>query len=196
MPSNGPLNIIPLGRSGSGKGTQAKLLAKKFGLKHISSGDLFRTLAKEDTFVGRKTKETLKRGRLFADWFAFWLWVNELIKLDSSQGIILDGASRRLEEAKSLDKVFSQLERPNLKVILIDISRQEAIKRLLGRARKDDNRQAIKKRLDWFDKDVMPSVRYYEKTGRLIRINGQQSVEGVFKEILAKLKVKNQKLKV
>ena len=182
------MTIIPLGRSGSGKGTQAKLLVKEFGLKHISSGDLFRRLAEKDTFVGRKTKETLKKGGLFADWFAFWLWVNELINLDPSCGVILDGASRRLEEAKSLDKVFSQLERPNLKVILIDVSRQEAMKRLLGRARKDDNCQVIKKRLDWFDKDVMPSVRYYEKTGRLIRINGEQSIEGVFKEILKKLK--------
>lgn len=188
MSSKKPLNIIPLGRSGSGKGTQAKLLAKEFGLKHISSGDLFRALAEREIFIGRQTKETLERGGLFADWFAFWLWVNELIKLDPSQGVILDGASRRLEEAKLLDKVFIQLKRPNLKVLLIDISRQEAIKRLLGRGRKDDSHQIIKKRLDWFDKDVMPSVRYYEKTGRLIRINGEQSTEDVFKEILKKLK--------
>ena len=97
MPDNNPLNIIPLGRSGSGKGTQAKLLAEKFKLKHISSGDLFRALANQDTYIGRKTNETLKKGGLFADWFAFWLWVNELVKLDPSQGVILDGASRRLE---------------------------------------------------------------------------------------------------
>ena len=187
MPDDKPLNIIPLGRSGSGKGTQAKLLAEKFNLKHLSSGDLFRTLASQDTFIGRKTHQTLKEGGLFADWFAFWLWVNELIKLDPSQGVILDGASRRLEEARLLDKVFTQIERPNLKVLLIDISRQEALKRMLKRGRIDDTPRVIKERLDWFDKDVIPSVRYYEKTGRLIRINGEQSREGVFKEILEKL---------
>jgi len=188
MLSKKPFNIIPLGRSGSGKGTQAKLLAKGFGLKHISSGDLFRTLAQNDTFIGRQTKETLKRGELFADWFAFWIWVNELIKLDPSQGVILDGASRRLEEAKLLDKVFIQIKRPNLKVLFIDISRQEALKRMLKRGRKDDIPRVVEKRLDWFDKNVVPSVKYYEKTGRLIRINGEQSTEDVFKEILEKLK--------
>lgn len=188
MPGDRPFNIIPLGRSGSGKGTQAKLLAEKFNLKHISSGELFRALAKKDTFIGRRTKETLKKGGLFADWFAFWLWVNELINLDPSQGVILDGASRRLEEAKSLDRVFAQLERPNLKVILIDISRQEALRRMLKRGRIDDTPRVINQRLDWFDRDVMPSVRYYQGAGRLIRINGEQSREGVFKEILKKIK--------
>jgi len=187
MPDDKPLNIIPLGRSGSGKGTQAKLLAEKFNLRHISSGNLFRALASQDTFIGRKTHQTLKKGGLFADWFAFWLWVNELIKLDPSQGVILDGASRRLEEAKLLDKVFTQIERPNLKVLLIDISRQEALERMIKRGRIDDTPRVIKERLDWFDKDVIPSVRYYEKTGRLIRVNGEQSREEVFNEILEKL---------
>lgn len=187
MSSKRPLNIILLGSAGAGKGTQGKLLAKKFRLKYISSGELFRTLAREDTPVGRKIEEILAEGGLQPDWLAFWLWVNELKKIDFSKGIILDGASRRLEEAKLLDKVFEWLERPNLKVLLIDISRKEAIRRLLKRGRKDDTRYAINKRLDWFDKDVMPSVRYYKKTGRLIRINGEQSVEGVFNEILKKL---------
>lgn len=182
-----PLNIILLGRAGSGKGTQGKFLAKELGLKYISSGSLFRTLAKENTPLGKKIKEILIKGGLQPDWLAFWLWVNELKRIDPSWGIILDGASRRLEEAKLLDKVFTQIERPNLKVLLIDISRQEALERMIKRGRIDDTPRVIKERLDWFDKDVIPSVRYYEKTGRLIRVNGEQSREEVFNEILEKL---------
>jgi len=184
-----PLNIILLGRAGSGKGTQGKFLAKELGLKYISSGSLFRTLAKENTPLGKKIKEILIKGGLQPDWLAFWLWVNELKRIDPSWGIILDGASRRLEEAKLLDKVFAWLGRTNLRVFLIHISPKEVIRRLLKRGRKDDSlrrddtRQGILRRLDWFEEEVMPVVRYYKKTGRLIKINGQQSKEEVFKEI-------------
>ncbi len=177
------LNIILLGRAGSGKGTQGKFLAKEFGLKYISSGSLFRTLAKKNTPLGKKIKEILTKGGLQPGWLAFWLWVNELKKIDFSKGIILDGASRRLEEAKLLDEVFTWLGRKNLLVLLIDISPKEALRRLLKRARVDDAPSAINKRLEWFNKEVMPVVRYYKKTGRLIKINGQQSREKVFKEI-------------
>ncbi len=183
-----PLNIILLGRSGSGKGTQGKLLAKKFSLKYVGTGHLLRFLAKEKNFLSKRLREDLNRGKLAPTWLVQYLWLMELKKVKPKQGIIFDGTPRKLKEAKFLDVVLDWFGRKSLLVFLIDISRREALRRLLKRARKDDTRYAIDKRLDWFDNDVMPIVRYYEKTGRLMKINGEQSIEGVFREILKKLK--------
>lgn len=178
-----PLNIILLGRSGSGKGTQAKFLAREFGFKRIATGSLLRKVIKKGGFLGRKLDQAVKKGKLAPTWLVEFLWLRELFKVDPKQGVIFDGSPRKLEEAKFLDDALAWIDRKNLLVLFINISRKEALRRLLKRGRKDDSPRAINKRLDWFNKDVMSVVKHYKKTAKLIRINGQQSIEGVFKEI-------------
>ena len=216
-----PLNFTLIGRSGSGKGTQAKLLMKHFGnLFYVSTGDLFRDLSKADTDTSMRVQKIVKQGGFPFDDLAVALWMNELAyNLKENEGFILDGAPRRVTEAQTLDRYLDFLERKETCFnLLIDISRQEAFDRLSKRrickkcgrlipwvgefkkikvcdkcggeliTRADDTSEAINNRLDNYEKRVVPTVKYYEEQDRLIKINGEQSIEDVFKDILKVLK--------
>jgi len=214
--------IILLGRPGSGKGTQAELLAKKFKLEYIGSGDLLRKAAKRNDFTGKKIKETIDKGFLVPTPVIFKLWLDkfeELKKEKNLKGIIIDGSPRKILEAYLIDDALDWYGwKDNLKIFLIDISSKEAVNRLTKRRickkcgkiipyigeykkikkcpvcggelvqRADDSLSSIKRRLELFNKEVMKVIRYYQKEKRLIKINGEQSIEDVFKEILKYLK--------
>lgn len=216
-----PLNFCLIGRSGCGKGTQAKLLMEHFGnLYYVSSGDLFRDLIKTDSDTSTRVKKIYDAGGLPFDDLAATLWMRNLAyNLKENQGFILDGAPRRVNEAQTLDRYLDFLERKeNTYILLIDISREEAFNRLTKRRicqkcqklipwvgefkdlkvcdkcggqliyRSDDRPEAINSRLDYYEERVAPTVEYFETQNRLIRINGEQSIEDVFKEILKKIK--------
>ena len=187
---NKPLNFILFGRSGSGKGTQADLLIKKFGntLK-ISSGDLLRNLAEQDTDAGRKIKEVLINGGLPFSQIASTLWMHEIAySLKDDQGLICDGFPRRPEEANDLYEFLKWLDRIDYtKVLLIEISREEAFKRLIARGRIDDKEKAINERLDWYDEFVVPAINFFRDKGLIIDINGEQSIEKIHEDIMDKL---------
>ena len=108
-----PLSFALIGRSGCGKGTQAQLLMKHFGnLFYFSTGGLLRNLAKLDTSAGKRAKEILGNGELIPDFMIIGLWMRELcINLKDDQGILFDGALRRLVEAKQADGFFNFLGR-------------------------------------------------------------------------------------
>lgn len=195
MKNKKPLNFILIGRSGSGKGTQAELLAKKFeNSLHISTGELMRELAKRDTEIGLMIKDILEKGGLPFDDMATTLWMHEIaFNVKKDQGIICDGFPRRVNEAQNLDKFFEWLGRnENTKVFEIYISPEEAFIRLKKRARDiDDNDEAINGRLAYFEERVVPVINFYKERGQLIHINGEQTVENVFREILSKLNDKS-----
>lgn len=131
-----PLNFILIGRSGCGKGTQAKLLMKHFGnLFYIYTGDLFRDLAKADTDTGKRIKKIISEGGLPFDDLATSLWMYKAAyNVKENQGILFDGSPRRLQEAKNIDEFMEFLERKeNTFNILLDISRQEGFNRLSKR---------------------------------------------------------------
>lgn len=189
--NNKPLNFILIGRSGSGKGTQAALLAKNLkDLVHISTGQLMRNLAEKDTDVGTRIKKILAEGGLPFDDMATTLWMREIaFSVKKNQGIICDGFPRRINEAQNLNRFFEWLGRDkNTRVLEIDISREEAFIRLKKRARDiDDTDQAITSRLSYFENKVVPVINFYKERGQLIHINGEQLIEDVFKEILSKI---------
>lgn len=192
MNNTKPLNFILVGRSGSGKGTQAELIKNKFGsLVHIATGDLMRDLAEKDTDVGIRIRKILREGGLPYDDLATTLWMHKIAySIRRDQGIICDGFPRRVNEAHNLDRFFEWLDRKdNTKVLFIDVAHGEAFTRLKKRGREiDDNDEAIHGRMSYFKDKVMPVVHYYKESDRLIIINGDQSIENVFKEILEKIK--------
>jgi len=131
-----PISFALIGRSGCGKGTQAELLRKHFGnLFSVSTGNLLRDLSKTDSSVGKEIKKILANGELIPDFMIIGLWMRELcVNLKDDQGILFDGAFRRLIEAEQADQFLDFLGRKDAFFpILIDISREEAFDRLTKR---------------------------------------------------------------
>ena len=185
-----PLNFVFIGRSGCGKDTQAELLKNKFPyLVAISTGDMMRDLAKQNSDSGKRIKTILDEGGLPFDDIAITLWMHKIAySIREDQGILADGFPRRLNEAKALDEFLKWLERNgNTKYLHIDISREEAFKRLELRGRADDTDKQINKRLDYFEERVMQAINYYQDQGVLIKINGEQSREAIHEEIMSKI---------
>ncbi len=211
--------IILLGKSGSGKGTQAELLQERFKLDNIGSGDLLRARAKKNDFTGRSLDKRLNSGGLAPTAVILKLWLDEVEKLKNKKnlkGFIMDGNPRKILEAYLIDETFDWYGW-NPKIFLIDISNKEATWRLTKRrickkcknvlpfvgefrkvkkcpecggqlmTRSDDNISAVEKRLAWFKKEVQPIINYYRKSERLVKINGEQSIESVYKDILKHL---------
>jgi len=190
-----PKIIVPLGISGSGKGTQAKLLCDKLGLKQIVTGELLRARKKEADFSGTKIGRTIDSGKFVPSVLIVKILMDELEQLkhqENFSGFVLDGAPRKLLQAQFLDEAFEWYEWDKyLQVLLIDISEEEAMARLTKRMefekRVDDAPDAIRSRMAEYREHVVPVVDYYKKQSRLIRINGEQSIEDVHKDIMKAL---------
>ena len=190
MKNNKPINLILFGRSGSGKGTQAELLAKHFNNTfYVSTGDLMRDLALHNTDAGERIKKILDKGGLPFDQMATMLWMREIsYKLEKDQNLVCDGFPRRFNEARDLYDFLVWLERiDNTKAMVINISGEEAMKRLLKRDRDDDDESAINERLNWYKERVVSAINFFKEKGILVEINGEQTVEKVFEEILNKI---------
>ena len=131
-----PQIIVLLGRSGCGKGTQAKSLQEKFDLEYLSSGDLLRKRMKSDDFSGRKLKIALDKGDRAPTFLMFQLWATAIEKIKNKsdlKGLVIDGSPRSLPEAKLMDHTFEWYEWPDVKIVLLDISETEALERLTKR---------------------------------------------------------------
>ncbi len=185
------MNIIILGPQGSGKGTQAKLLAEKYGLTNISSGKLLREFAKGDSEKAKLIADLLTTGALLP--FDTVMEVIEPAMVGSKSGFILDGSPRDLMQAEYLDWFLGERHITIDKVIHIDIPREESLNRLAKRAitenRSDDTPDAIHERLDIYEKDTMPVIDYYRKQGKMIDVDGVGEVPEIFNAIISKLEV-------
>ena len=181
--------IILLGKSGSGKGTQASLLAKKFHFEHVSTGNLLRARAKKKDFIGRRIQEILDVGGLMTS-IVISLWIHEFERWRKRKvnGVILEGSPRKVYEAYALDDTldFYGLAK-DMRVVHLDISDREALKRLLLRGRSDDKVRSVKERLKWFRKEVKPVIAFYKRQGLLIEVNGERPIQTIHKDIVRKL---------
>ena len=192
-----PLVFLLMGRSGCGKGTQAKLLINylrdnNFGeTLYIYTGEKLRNFTeKEETLAARLAKRKMKAGGLLPSFLAVWLWSGALIEgVNENNNVIMDGSPRTLLEAMMTDDAMEFYGRSNVVPIFLETSEEWSTQRLLGRGRSDDSLKSIKERQAYFEKDVAPVIDYYDGRSKhkLARINGEQSVEAVHKEILEKV---------
>ena len=177
------MKLVLLGIQGSGKSTQGNLLSKQLNIPYLSTGHIFRQLAKEKTRLGRYIKETINAGLLVPDNKTVEIINNYLSRSEYQKGYILDGFPRTITQARSFKNNVD-------KVIFIDIPEKEALWRLVYRndtAREDETLIAIKKRIDLFYKYTLPVVDYYRKKNILVEIDGTKSIREVNRDILKSL---------
>lgn len=184
--------FLMMGRPGSGKGTQAKLLADIVGGAVYSSGSRLREMAKSGSYFGNKTRVVMERGDLMPIWVSQYLFEEALIKLEPADTIIFEGSCRILEEAMRFHEAVVWLERPYI-AVYIDAPEPVLRERLHKRAglegRADDNTAALQERFDKFTELTSKSIEYFKKEGTLVTVNGDQSVEQVHADIIKALQV-------
>jgi len=204
----GPL--ILLGAPGAGKGTQAKLLARHYGIPHISTGDILRENVKRCTELGQKAKAVMERGELVSDDLVNAMVASRLAQRDTARGFILDGFPRTVAQAEWLD---GQLAHGPV-VISVDVGYNQLLQRLTGRRtcpvdgkiyniyfqppqkpgvcdvcgtqlfqRADDTEAVISERLKSYERQTLPLADYYARQGRLRHLNGELPVEQVMEQI-------------
>lgn len=177
--------VLFIGKPGSGKGTQAKLLSEKTGWPIMVSGDMFRALAKEESFAGRKTKAENDAGLLAPDWWATYFFQKSILNHPHEEGVLFDGFGRKVPEAKVVIDVLTWLERP-FTAVHIKVSDEQIRERLMLRG-KDSGRAddaAIEKRLEEYRTFTDPSIEVFRAAGKLVEVDGEGSVEDIHARIL------------
>ena len=183
------MNVLLLGPQGSGKGTQAKLISKTYGIPQIATGDMIREIKELDTPLARRVREIYDRGELVDDATIVDLIESRLDRGDTMPGFILDGFPRNMAQAEALDALLSRLGRGLDVVFEFRVpDREVLLERLAGRAaeegRTDDTPEAIRKRLEIYDRETAPLVEYYRaKQANVVGVHADGPIEGVFAEI-------------
>ncbi len=209
-------NIMFIAPPAAGKGTQADLIVEKYNIPHISTGDILRDIAKEDSEIGNYVSEVLSNGGLVKDDITNQLVEQRLKKPDCKNGYIIDGFPRNIEQAKIYDSILNRLGYDVGYVFLININEKDLEKRITGRRicenckaiyninsennvpkidstcdicggrlyqRKDDNIEAFQTRYKLYLEKTEPIIEHYRKQGVLYEIDGNHTVEEVFKQI-------------
>jgi adenylate kinase len=183
------MDVLLLGPQGAGKGTQAKLISKTYGIPHIATGDMIREMKEVPDELGRRLKAIYDRGDLVDDAMMIELIESRLGRGDTVPGFVLDGFPRTMPQAEALDDLLRGLDREIDLVLEFQVpDREVLIERMLRRAaeenRSDDTQEAIRRRLEIYDRETAPLVEYYRSTrGNVVGIHADRRVEDVFAEI-------------
>ena len=201
------MKIIMLGAPGAGKGTQAKKIAEKYQIPHISTGDIFRANIKNGTELGKKAKTYMDQGLLVPDELVCDLVVDRVQQDDCKKGYVLDGFPRTIPQAESLDAALSRLGESVDYAINVEVPDENIVKRMggatyhLGYAapkkegicdncgaelilRDDDKPETVQKRLGVYHEQTQPLIDYYTKRGILKEVDGTMDMGDVFKAIV------------
>lgn len=208
------MKLVLIGCPGAGKGTQAKVLSKHFGIAHISTGDLLREELKNETELGLKIKDIMNSGGLVSDEIVTTLLANRIEKDDCKKGYILDGYPRNVSQAEGLKEVVGDIDR----VVLISVDDDKIVERMVGRRscpkcsqmyhvkynppkadgicdvcgseliqRKDDTEETVKNRLEVYHSTTSPIINYYKDKGILMEFNGEGNIDDISAELIKAL---------
>ena len=173
--------LLFLGPPGAGKGTQANLFCTKYGLAHLSTGDLLRDEVSSKSILGLKAAEVMNKGELVSDELVLSIVEERMVNVNA--GWLLDGFPRNINQANSLKILLEKINQPLEGVILIKCADDYLIKRLLERGRQDDNEQVIINRLNIYREKTFPLIDLYSKQGILEEIEGNADIDVVFSSI-------------
>jgi adenylate kinase len=189
-----PYTFVFFGIAGSGKGTQVEMLEQYlktnsliYHTVHISPGSEYRKIVSNGSYTGEIIKTTLEAGHLQPDFITNGLFISTLASnLQKNSCIISDGFPRSISQSEAFEEAMDYYERNDIKIFYIEVSKEEAVKRMKLRARNDDTDQSIEKRFDEYVKNVLPSMDYFKnKSGYTIyKINGEQPVPDVHSDII------------
>ena len=180
--------IVLLGPPGSGKGTQAELICKKFGFFHFSTGNILRNEVKKKTKIGKEIELIINAGKLISDKTIIKIVDNQISKqLKLYKGFLFDGFPRNLSQAKAFDILLGKNNQSITSVIQLSVHEEEISKRIqkrkLEEKREDDNENVLKSRLDVYFDETKPLLDFYQKKNKLNKINGTQTINDVNDQI-------------
>jgi adenylate kinase len=182
------MRMLLIGAPGAGKGTQAQLIAERFSITHISSGDLLRHHVTEGTSIGRAAKEYLARGDLVPDAAVMDMLRKPVVAASEAGGYVLDGFPRTVDQAKAAYETARGLGVAVEVAIYLEVPASELTRRLLARGRgQDDTPDVIEHRLSVFEAKTRPMLDYYAEREELITVNGARPVNEVAWSITVQL---------
>lgn len=178
------LNIVLFGPPGAGKGTQSENLIKKYGLAHLSTGDIFRANIKGETELGKLAKSYMDKGELVPDSVTIKMLESEVNKREDAKGFIFDGFPRTSAQAKALDAFLNTLDTSITYMLALEVPEEQLRERLKLRAetsgRVDDaNPTVIQNRIDVYNRETAPVADFYKTQGKYQGINGVGTIEDI-----------------
>lgn len=190
------LNLVLFGAPGSGKGTQSSKIIDKYGLHHISTGEVLRDHIKRETELGKIAEKYISQGQLIPDDLMISILDDVLEKeAKGKKGVIFDGFPRTIPQAEALKELLKKHNTDLHAVVGLEVPDEELIDRMLNRGREtgraDDNLETIKKRLHVYHNQTSPLRDYYKNEGKYLKINGMGHVDDIFKEITTHLPKNN-----
>ncbi len=192
-----PQTYIFIGRSGCGKGTQAKLLAEVLkkkdpdaGLLYLETGKKFRELIENKGYTNDLVREVIEKGQLQPEFLAFWNVGVQLVEnLKETNHLVIDGIPRTVMQAEILDGALTFYKREKIVVVLIDVTAEWATARMMARNRGDDTMDSIQKRMKWHEEQVVPTINYLKNNPayHVVTVDGAQAIEKVHADIVSKV---------
>ena len=181
------LNIVIFGAPGSGKGTQSERIVEKYGINHISTGDVLRAEIKNGTELGKTAKGYIDQGQLIPDELMIDILASVFDSFKDSKGVIFDGFPRTIAQAEALKKMLAERGQDVSVMLDIEVPEDEMMVRLIKRGkdsgRADDNEETIKKRLHVYHSQTSPLIDWYKNEKKYQHINGLGTMDGIFADI-------------
>ena len=177
------MRVIMLGGPGSGKSTYSKFITKHFQIPHVYTGDMMRSLAQQDTDIGKKVKSALDKGDYVDTKIVLDTLEARLQRKDTKRGYVLDGFRRSMQHER-------EMERRNIgydHVVFLDVAEDEVVRRLTSRGRADDKPDIIKNRIAVYKRETMPVIKHFENKMLNIRVEGGEQIEDVAANIIDRL---------
>jgi adenylate kinase len=185
------LNIVIFGAPGSGKGTQSERIVERFGVNHISTGDVLRAEIRKDTELGRIAKEFIDQGLLIPDELMIDILAGVLDGFKDSKGVIFDGFPRTVAQAEELKNLLAARGQEVSIMLDLNVPEEELMARLIKRGqnsgRADDNEETIKKRLLVYNTQTLPLIEWYKNEGKYVRIKGYGNLEEITAQIVGEI---------
>ena len=181
------LNIVIFGAPGSGKGTQSERIVEKYGINHMSTGDVLRAEIKNGKELGKTAKGYIDQGQLIPDELMIDILASVFDSFKDSKGVIFDGFPRTIAQAEALKKMLAERGQDVSVMVDLEVPEDELMVRLIKRGkdsgRADDNEETIKKRLHVYHSQTAPLIDWYKNEKKYQHINGLGTMEGIFAEI-------------